>query len=194
MKKGQLLQNSLLTCVLILPVPALAAEGISYSYIEADYLTQDIDYYEDNDFFENFAEDFDDGNGYNVNASFAMGNSLFAFGSYGSTDTEFSYFDDAGLLVRRGDDVKTLKLGVGFHAPISNALDFVVSGGYTDVDLGDFSLGRNENDDLNSGDDIQAAFDDLNEDDSDGYFADIGGRAQLASCLEFGAGVRYSFN
>ena len=68
----------------------------------------------------------------------------------------------------------------------------MVSDGYIDVDLGGFSLGRDKSDDLNSGDDIQNAFDDLNEDDSDGYLLDLGGRAQLTSWLEFGAGVRYT--
>lgn len=192
MKKGHLVKKSLLACALVLPFSAYAAEGISYSFIEADYLIQDIDYYEDNDFFDNFAEDFDDGDGFKVSASFDLSESLFTFGSYGSTDTEFTYFDDNGMLVQKGEDVKTLKLGLGFHTPLSETFDLVVTGGYTDIDLGDFSLGRNKNDDLNSGDDIQAAFDDLNEDDSDGYFLDLGGRAQLTSWLEFGAGVRYT--
>lgn len=192
MKKGHLLQKSLLTCALALPVSAYAAEGISYSFIEADYLIQNVDYYEDNDFFDNFSEDFDDGDGFKIRASFDLNDSLFTFGSYGSTDTEFTYFDDNGMLVNKGEDVKTLKLGLGFHTPLSDNFDLVVTGGYTDIDLGDFSLGRNKNDDLNSGDDIQAAFDDLNEDDSDGYFLDLGGRAQLTPWLEFGAGVRYT--
>lgn len=192
MKNGQLLRKSVLTCTLLLPLAATAADGISYSFIEADYLTQDVDYYEDNDFFENFAEDFDDGNGYKVGGSFAISESLFTFGSYSKTDTEFTYIDNNGLLVRGGDDVSTLKLGLGFHTPLSTSLDFVATGGYTDVDLGDFKLGRNKNDDLNSGDDIQNAFDDLNDDDSDGYFVDVGGRAQLAPWLEFGAGIRYT--
>ena len=192
MKKGQFFRKSLLTCALVMPLSAYAAEGISYSFIEADYLIQNIDYYEDNDFFDNFAEDFDDGDGYNIRASFDLSDSLFTFGSYGSTDSEFSYFDDNGGFVSQSDDVKTLKLGLGFHTPLSDSFDLVVSGGYIDVDLGDFSLGRDKNDDLNSGDGIQNAFDDLNEDDSDGYFLDLGGRAQLTSWLEFGAGVRYT--
>lgn len=192
MKKGCLLPKSILACALLMPFSTYAAEGISYSFIEADYLIQNVDYYEDNDFFDNFAEDFDDGDGFKIRASFDLSDSLFTFGSYGSTDTEFTYFDDNGMLIRQGEDVKTLKLGLGFHTPLSDTLDLVVTGGYTDVDLGDFSLGRNKNDDLNSGDDIQAAFDDLNEDDSDGYFVDLGGRVQLASWLEFGAGVRYT--
>tara|TARA_R110001592_G_scaffold64032_3_gene196612 strand:+ start:821 stop:1534 length:714 start_codon:yes stop_codon:yes gene_type:complete len=192
MKKGQFFRKSLLTCALVMPLSAYAAEGISYSFIEADYLIQNIDYYEDNDFFDNFAEDFDDGDGYNISASFDLSDSLFTFGSYGSTDSEFSYFDDTGGFVSQSDDVKTLKLGLGFHTPLSDSFDLVASGGYIDVDLGDFSLGRDENDDLNSGDDIQNAFNDLNDDDSDGYFLDLGGRAQLASWLEFGAGVRYT--
>lgn len=192
MKKGHFFKKSLLSCALVLPAFAYAAEGISYSFIEADYLIQDIDYYEDNNFFDNFAEDFDDGDGFKINASFDLSDSLFTFGSYGSTDTEFSYFDNNGQLVSKGEDVKTLVLGLGFHTPLADNFDLVVTGGYTDIDLGDFSLGRNENDDLNSGDDIQNAFKDLNDDDSDGYFLDLGGRAQLASWLELGAGVRYT--
>ncbi len=192
MQKGQFFKKSLLTCAILLPASAFAAEGISYSFIEADYLIQDIDYYEDNDFFDNFAEDIDDGDGFNLRASAALTDNIFTFGSYSSTEADFAYVDDGGGFVNRREDVKTLKLGLGFNTPISDTLDFVATGGYTDVDLGDFSLGRDENDDLNSGEDIQNAFDDLNEDDSDGYFFDVGGRAQLASWLEFGAGVRYT--
>jgi len=192
MKQGKFFKKSLLACAILMPASAFAAEGISYTYIEADYLIQDIDYYEDNDFFDNFSDDIDDGDGYNIRASFALTDNIFTFGSYSTTDADFSYIDDGGGFVNRSEDVNTLKLGLGFNTPISDTLDFVATGGYTDVDLGDFSLGRNKNDDLNSTDDIQDAFDDLNEDDSDGYFVDVGGRAQLANWLEFGAGVRYT--
>lgn len=192
MNKGKFFKRTLLSCAVLLPVSAVAAEGISYTFIEGDYLIQDIDYYEDNDFFDNFVDDIDDGDGYNLGASLAISDNLFTFGSYSKTKADFTYFDDKGALIGKNQNVKTLKIGLGFHTPLSSSLDFVATGGYTDVDLGDFSLGRDRNDDLNSGDDIQKAFDDLNDDDSDGYFLDVGARGQLAPWLEFGAGVRYT--
>jgi len=170
---------------------ATAAEDLSYSYIEGDYILQDSDLLEDNDFTDDFLDDTDDGDGYGVRGSFAVSEYLFLFGKYSSTESEFTFRDDSGTVYPQDEDVKTLKLGLGWHMPLTDAMDLVVTGAYTDIDYGDFNLGANENDDLNSRDDLENALDDLNDDSSDGFVVDAGVRAQALTWLEAGGGVRY---
>src|SRR5690606_34829179 len=63
----------------------------------------------------------------------------------------------------------------------SNNTDFVVSGGYMDIDFDRFRFGA-------SGDD---SIDDLKEDPSDGYSVDALIRSQLGSKFEGSIGARY---
>lgn len=174
------------------PFAASAAENISYNYIEAEYVVQDVDMYEDDDAFNNIIDDVDDGDGFKIGASFAFTNNLFVFGNYAQTKADFTFINDNAAVVPADTDVKTLQLGLGYFAPINANMDFVVRAAYMDVDYDEFSFGQTDQDIGDDDTTIGDAWDDLNEDSSDGYFADVGVRAQLIDWLELGGGIRYT--
>ncbi len=173
------------------PVTTLAANDISYSYVEVDYIVQDIDLFEDDEAFDNVLDDIDDGDGFKFDGSIGFAENWFVFGSYSNAEADFTFRNDTGMTVPQGQDIKTLQLGGGFHMPMTNTTDFVVSASYMDVDYGDFSLGADESE-LDEWDDVDNALDDLDEDSSDGYAVDAGLRAQMVDWLELGGGVRYT--
>ena len=183
---------AILACLTLIPFSAIAAEGVSYNYLEADYIIQDIDLYEDDEVFDDVLEDVDDGDGFNVEASFAFTNNLFVFGGYSQTTADFNFINDTGGFVPQETDVKTLQVGLGYFTALSDNLDFVARAAYTDVDLEEFSLGATDDDIADDDETLEDAYDDLNEDNSDGYFIDAGVRAQTAEWLELGGGVRYT--
>ena len=100
--------------------------------------------------------------------------------------------DEAWTFVPQETDVKTLQVGLGYFTALSDNLDFVARAAYTDVDLEEFSLGATDDDIADDDETLEDAYDDLNEDNSDGYFIDAGVRAQTAEWLELGGGVRYT--
>jgi hypothetical protein len=172
--------NKLLAAALLPFLIPLAAssQDLSYSYIEADYVSFDIDGIdEDDDFFD----DIDDGSGYGVRGSLAVSSNFFVFADYSDTQSDFT-FDSGTGLIPQDQDVKRLNAGLGFRLPILSASDLVLRGAYTDIDIGDFDLGGSSD----------PALDDLNDDSSDGWFADAGLRSQLLPWLEASAAVRYT--
>ena len=177
--------------LLILPAAVKAADDLSYSYIEADYVVKDIDLFEDDEVFDNILEDIDDGDGYKIGGSLGLGEHVFLFGNFSNTEADFTFIDDTDLLILQGQDVKELNVGLGLALPMSDMTDFVVRGTYVDIDYGDFSLGADE-DEINNIEDFENAFDDLNDDNSDGYAVDAGVRSQIIDWLEIGGGVRYT--
>jgi hypothetical protein len=187
-----ILPASILAALTVLPAAALAAENISYSYIEAAYVIQDMDMYEDEEAFDNVLEDVDDGDGFKIDASFAFSSNMFLFGSYAQTQADFTFINDTGALIPQDQDVKTIELGLGFFAPLSDRMDFVARAAYMDVDLDNFSFGATDDDIADDDETVEDAYDDLNEDASDGYFVDAGVRAQALPQLELGGGVRYT--
>lgn len=165
------------TLPFLLPLAA-AAQDLSYSYIEADFISMDIDgFNEDADLIE----DIDDGTGFGVRGSLALSTHFFAFADYSQTEADFT-FDSGTGIIPQDQDVKRLNAGLGYRLPILSATDLVVRGAYTDIDIGNFNLGGSSDPDL----------DDLNDDASDGWFADAGLRSQLLPRLEAGAAVRYT--
>jgi|GEM_PF-715081 len=191
MKSRKLLTRSLIGAALLLPTAGMAAEGISYSWLEADYIVQDIDRYEEGGILDNFLDDFDDGDGWGAAGSFAFTDHFFAFGSYSTTEADYTFIDDTGLLIPRNEDVKTLKAGLGFNTPLSSKVDLVARAAYVDVDYGSFNFGASD-DNFNNTGDFKDAIRDLNNDSSDGWLADVGVRAQVVNWLELGGGVRYT--
>lgn len=177
--------------LIIAPTTSLAAEDISYTFVEIDYVVQDIDMFEDDDAFDNILEDFDDGDGYQVAGSFQFIDSWFAFGSYSNTQADFTFTNDTGMTIPSDEDIKTLRLGVGYFFPMTTAMDFVATASYVDVDYGDFNLGATESD-LDEWDAVDDAFNDLDEDSSDGYSLDAGVRSQVVEWVELGGGLRYT--
>lgn len=171
---------------LMLPGATMAAGDLSYTYIEGDYLNLSIDPYDDEG---TLLEDFDDGNGWAVRGSFAFTPNIFAFGGYSQVEAESDFISEGELLFTSDRDVKRFTVGGGFNAPVfeqgNNQIDVVVRAAYMDVDFGDFDFGSGNSD-------IEDAFDDLNDDSSDGYFADAGIRTQVMQWLELSAGARYT--
>lgn len=181
-----------LATAVALPASAMAAEDISYTYVQLDYIVQDIDAFEDDQVFDDVLEDVDDGSGFGIEGSFAFANNFFVFGKYSNTEADFTYIDDDGLFVPQGEDIKSFDLGLGYFLPLSDTLDFVARAAYTDVDYGDLNFGQVDDDVADDDETVGDAWDDLNEDSSDGYYVDAGLRAQAVEWLEVGGGVRYS--
>jgi len=178
-KKGLLLCTGLLT----MPGFASAADDLSYSFIEGDYINLSIDPYDEDG---TLLEDFDDGNGWGARASYAFTESVFVFGGYSAIDSETFFADDGDVLFVSDRDIKRFDIGAGINMPMfessSMQTDFVARAAYADVDFGDFDFGGRDG----------GGLDDLNEDSSDGFYVDALVRSQIASWLELSAGARYN--
>ncbi len=175
----------------LVPVAGFAADAndeLSYGYVEADYINLDID--QPGEDLNIFKSDFDNGGGYGLSASVPVGDAFFVFGDYTDTESDFNFQDNAGVVFPSNTDIKRFNLGVGFHMPMNDTSDIVVSGAYSDLDYGDFSLGGSDND--FDPEDLDESFDDLNEDPSDGYFVDAKIRSQFAPAWEGSVGLRYT--
>ena len=96
---------------LLLAVAPLAAmaDGMNYSYVEADYVDLDID-------------NAPSGDGFAVRGSVGFANNWFAFADY----------VDASVDVI---DIENIAVGIGGHFPINDTLDVVGRVGYTESDL-----------------------------------------------------------
>jgi len=96
---------------LLLAVAPLAAmaDGLNYSYVEADYVDLDID-------------NAPSGDGFAVRGSVGFANNWFAFADY----------VDASVDVI---DIENIAVGIGGHYPINDTLDVVGRIGYTESDL-----------------------------------------------------------
>jgi hypothetical protein len=96
--------------ILLAAAPLAAqAEGMNYSYVEADYVDVDVD-------------DGPSGDGLGVRGSVGFGGSWFAFADY----------VDASVDVI---DIESIAVGVGGHFPVNDSLDVVGRVGYTETDL-----------------------------------------------------------
>jgi hypothetical protein len=176
----------------LIPLTGLAADAndeLSYRYVEVDYINLDIDQEDEN--LNIFKNDFDNGGGYGLSASFPINESLFIFGDYSDTEADFTFSDDTGLVFPSDTDIKRFNVGLGFVMPMNDTSDIVLSGAYSDLDYGDFDLVGAE-DELGDLDELDDAFDDLNEDPSDGYFVDAKFRSQFAPAWEGALGLRYT--
>lgn len=103
---------------------AAAAQDLSYSYIEVDFIRMDIDgFNEDADLID----DIDDGTGFGVRGSLAVSTHFFVFADYSQTEADFT-FDSGTGIVPQDQDVKRLNAGLGYRLPILSATDIVVRG------------------------------------------------------------------
>lgn len=101
-----------------------AADGLSYSYVDAAYISTDVD---------NFDENVD---GFALRASVELANRVFAFGGY---------TDQSTSILGSDLDVKGYNLGVGYAWPMSGTTDLYGKVGYVRAEA-DFA-GLNANDD-----------------------------------------------
>lgn len=166
------------------PVAAQSTDGeLSYTFLELDYVNLDVDVVDDG---EGLIDDIDDGGGFGIRGSFAFTPNFFGFADYSVTDSDATFVDEGDVLVSSSQDVKRLNIGLGMNfgveVPVVGASDIVVRAAYADIDFDDFNFGGSDDPDLN----------DLNDDSSDGYFADARLRSQLAPWAEASAGVRYT--
>ena len=106
MKFGKVMLGSLLLAAAPL---AAQAEGLNYSYVEADYVDVDVD-------------NGPSGDGFGVRGSVGFAGNWFAFADY----------VDASVDVI---DIENIAVGIGGHFPINDTLDVVGRVGYTETDL-----------------------------------------------------------
>jgi len=171
-----------LAAACLLPAVALTAEpnsDLSYSYVELDYINLDIDQPNEN---RPFRGDFNNGDGYGVSVSLLFSPRFFFYGDYTKTQADFSFTDNIGVHVPGNTDILRLNLGLGFIMPVTTNSDFVVSGGYSDIDYDRFRLGATSSFSLS----------DLEDDTSDGYTLDAKLRSQLSQSIETSIGARYT--
>jgi len=158
---------------------ANAAEDLSYSYLEIDYINLNIDEVGDSG---SVLDDLDNGGGWGARGSFALTPNWFLFGNYSVTDADASFIDDTNQFFRANTDINRLDVGAGYHSPINSKSDLVIRVAYTDIDSDGFNFGGS----------ASASFNDLNDDNSDGFFVDASMRSQLMDTLEGSLGVRYT--
>lgn len=168
---------------LALPLAGWSSEDLSYTYLEVGYLNLDIDDFDDSD---SLREDFDDGHGWAVQGSFAFTPMFFGFAGYSDTDSDVTFTSDGTTFFSSSQDVKRFDIGLGLNKEVNidflNQPDVVVRVAYTDIDVGSFDFGGSSD----------SSIDDLNEDSSDGWYADAALRSQAVPWLETSAGVRYT--
>ena len=115
MKFGKVMLASLMLAAAPL---AAQAEGMSYSYVEADYVDVDVD-------------NGPSGDGFGVRGSVGFAGNWFAFADY----------VDASVDVI---DIENIAVGVGGHFPVNDTLDFVGRVGYTETDLSSGPFSAND--------------------------------------------------
>lgn len=182
MKKSKVvckLTAGLCAFTLLAPVTALAADGLSYSYLQVGYVNLNIDEVGDSG---SLIDDIDNGGGWAASGSFAISPNWFAFTQYSVTESDVSFTDDQSLSFNYNTDINRLDLGLGFHNALSETTDLVFRVAYTDVDTDGFNFGGSSDTSLN----------DLNDDSSDGYFVDGAIRSQFTERMEGSLGLRYT--
>lgn len=132
---------------LAIAAPALA-DGVSYNYIEGNYQRVEFD--------DDFGGD-PDGDGFGIGGSFALNDQWHLLASYATADL------DAGV------DLDQLKLGGGFHTPLTNNVDFVAEFAYVRFDASSGFVSA----------------------DDDGFGLSLGVRGMAADRLELAGWVDY---
>ena len=157
-----------------------ATQGLSYTYVELDGVWRNLEPFEDGP--SNIVDDWDEGRGWAVRGSYGFASNWFVFGEYTQTDAD-AVLSAGTQLFPVGEDTKQISGGLGYNRALElRDTDFVARLAYTDFDFGDFEFGPGGPDD--------DLFDFL-DDDTSGYFVDVGLRSQLRPKLEGGIGVRH---
>jgi len=169
--------------LLTIPGLSMAAGDLRYTYFEVNYMYLSIDPFDEDGFI---FEEFDDGNGVAFRGSFAFTDNFFIFGGYSIVDSEATFVDRGTVLFTSDRDVKRLDIGAGFNTQIfqtrNSQTDIVARVAYSDIDYGEFNFGAG----------VVSGLRDLNDDSSDGFFADVALRSQMMTWLELSGGVRYT--
>lgn len=114
------MKRSLLAMPLLaaLPFAAIAADGLSYSYVEGGYIATDVD--------------GPDADGWNVGGSGAISDNFHIFGSYSQQE-----IDDRRIGLE-GIDFDQWHLGLGYNHPIATNTDLLARIAYDNYDLEGF--------------------------------------------------------
>jgi hypothetical protein len=179
-------------CVVVgasLSVPGIAAADFSYDFFEAGYVDAGID------------NSSIDGDGLRLEGSTAVADEFFVRAEYEDYDFDFNI----------GGSV--LELGGGYFHPFSEDLDFIATGQYTQVELGNgdddgIGIGGGVRTRLGGAFEVDALLNWVNFDDSDSdAYVDLRGRylvnEQFAATLKLdlgsdtfdtmALGIRYNF-
>lgn len=170
-----------------IPLSSLAVEDLSYTYVEVDYVSLDIDEAGDNDSLS----DLDDGDGVGIRGSygfdtspFGFADSWFVFGNYLETESDVDFVNDVGIVQPAESDVIRFDVGAGVAVPFNDMSQLVFRLAYSDIDIEDFDFGASDT----------TSISDLSDDSSDGFFIDGAWRGQLRVPIdwELTAGLRYT--
>ena len=107
-----------LTLLAALPFAASAAEGVSYTYVEAGYVATNTD--------------FGDADGFAVNGSGAIAPNFHVFGGYSGQKTDDF---DVGPVRFEGVDVNQWRAGLGYNHEISPSADLLTRIAYEKADV-----------------------------------------------------------
>lgn len=178
MKVCKFTKTVTLAGLLSIPMISTAAEGLNYTFIELEYLNLDVDEPNESNVLDT---DFDNGGGLGIDLSYGFTNRFFLYAAYSKTEADFSFIDNSNTFVPGRTDLLLFNLGLGYAFPMSDRTDFVLSGGYADIDYNDFDFGATNDTDAN----------DLRDDPSDGYTLDAKIRSQFTDNIETSIGLRY---
>jgi outer membrane receptor protein involved in Fe transport len=129
--------------------PAFAADGFSYNNVEIGYVQADIGLPGSGKL---------DGNGFTLGGSVEFGANLFGFANFTDTDYDFDL------------DASSLSAGLGFHWPLSPALDLITGASLETIKIKLPGVSDSEN----------------------GYGLNAGLRGRVGDRLELTAGVKYA--
>lgn len=120
------------------PFAASAGEGLSYTYVEGGYAKVHVD--------DSFLGDPEGDGGY-LRGSFAINPSFNVFGSFARVGDDYRLTD--GINSYRFDvDLTQLELGIGYHMPMGERLDFIAELAYqrleVETDLSGFGSGSDD--------------------------------------------------
>lgn len=140
-----------IVCLALIPLSGVAlAEDFDYSFLEGSYSQIDID-------------GLGDGDGFGFGGSYAMTDRLHVFGGFESGEVDVDLGAPFGSV---GVDVDRIEAGIGFHTPLSDAVDLIASASYLSVDLSVI--------------------------DDSGYEVGVGLRAMASPAIELAGGVSYA--
>lgn len=97
------------------PLSAVAAESMSYTFVEGGWTQLQLD--------RNGAPSKPKLDGAYIRGSFAIAEQVYLFGGYSAVSNTDRY-EASGLKVRIKEEVKQPELGIGYHMPMSDRLDF----------------------------------------------------------------------
>ncbi len=162
----------------LLPVFA-QADGFDYTYVEAGYISADLD----------TGGISVDGDGFGINGSFAITDTYHLFAGYSTLGFDFSI------------DLNQLAVGAGMHFPLSPTIDFVGTLAYLDAEIeaplfgatvseDGFGIGIGVRGRLNSTFEWEAGIDYADVGDSSTSFG-LDGRYYFTDTIAAGAGVSF---